>query len=262
MPPPPAKPRSAARPPKKPLPLKKEIPLKKQSPRQAAKAFREDALASGHLAKQYDLRVAGKLKAAVEEVLARVKFGKPLEAADAPRPGPDGHLVAPNGDPLIRVKLNDGAETGSSQYALVSPKTNQFYKEDNLGHPVHVTNLYGPLSLPRGSQLGEKKHNRDELRQLEGAANAGLKTKSLSKPALLVALGKLIKQGPQAFDGQATTKADTLSETVLKKEHPFTYTALVRKDDPTRVIIKKVMTGGFVPAGPDDGEYSQPFILK
>lgn len=239
----------------------KSQPVKKQSPRQAAKAFREDALETGKLAKQFDLRVAGKLKGAVEEVLARVRFGKPLEAADAPRPGPGGHLVAPNGDPLIRVKLSEGPESGSSQYALVSPRTNQFYKEDNVGGLVHITNVYGPLSLPRGSHLGEKKHNQNDLQQLEGAANAG-PTKSLSKPALLAALAKLIKRGDLAFDGQAISKEDTLSETVLKKEHPFTYFALVRKDDPSRVIIKKVMTGGFVPAGPNDGAYSQPFSLK
>ena len=253
MPRPPAGPKSASRP--------KPPPLKKQSPRQAAKAFREDALAEGKLARQYDLRVAAKLKSAVEEVLARVRFGKPLEASEAPRPGPGGHLVAPNGDPLIRVKLSEGPESGRSQYALVSPRTNQFYKEDNVGAPVHVTHLYGPLSLPRGSHLGEKKHNRNDLDQLESAANRG-PTKSLSKPALLAALAKLIKRGDLAFDGQATTKEDTLTETVLKKDHPFTYLALVRKDDPTRVIIKKVMTGGFVPAGPNDGAYSQPFALK
>ena len=251
MPPPPKKPRAAA---------SKRAPLK-TSPRQAAKAVREDALASSQLARQQDLRVAATFKAAVEEVLVQVKFGKPLEADAAPRPGPEGQLVAPNGDPLLRLKLCDGVETGSSQYALVNPKTNQFYKEDNLGHPLRLTNLYGPLSLPRGSQLKEKKPTRDELRQLERAANAAHKT-SLPKSALLVVLAKLLRQGPAAFAGQAIRKADTLSETVFKKEHPFTYTALVRKDDPSRVVIKRVMTGGFLPAGPGEGDYSQPFSLK
>ncbi len=34
-------------------------------------------------------------------------------------------MTAPNGDPLIRVRLDDGKGIlGSSQYALVNPKTN------------------------------------------------------------------------------------------------------------------------------------------
>jgi hypothetical protein len=234
-------------------------PVKKH---QIAPDARAEVQASRQLGKQHDLKVASTLKAVTLEVLARVRFGKPLEPAQAPRPAPEGKTVAPNGDPLLRVKLADGDASGSSQYALISPRTNQFYKEDNLGGLGHTTHYFGPLSLPRGSQFSEKKHHADDLEQFERAArNAGSRALH-SKPALLAVLATLMKRGDVAFDGQAMPRSDVLSETVLKKEHPYTYVALVSKEDPRRITIKKVLTGGFVPAGPDDGIYSQSFTLK
>jgi hypothetical protein len=47
----------------------------------------------------------------------------------------------------------------------------------------------------------------------------------------------------------------------VKSEHPFTYYAITLKGDPKHVIFKKVLTGGFVPAGPNDGAYSQPVAI-
>jgi hypothetical protein len=242
--------------PRKPAPK----PIKKHQVEQDA---RDEVQAHRQLGQRNDLKVASNLKAVTLEVLGRVRFGKPLSATQAPRPAADGKMLAPNGDPLVRVKLADGPDSGSSQYVLISPKTNQFYKEDNVGGLAHTTNFFGPISLPRGAQFSEKKHSADDLEQFERAARHSSGNKPLySKPALLAELAKLMKRGDVAFDGQAMPKADVLSETVIKKDHPYTYLALVSKEDPRRITIKKVMTGGFVPAGPDDGSYSQPFTLK
>lgn len=62
------------------------------------------------------------------------------------------------------------------------------------------------------------------------------------------------------FGAKAPKKEDILTQTTVNK-HPFSYTAIVLKSDPTHVIIKKVLTGGFVPARPGDGSYSKPVPL-
>ena len=63
------------------------------------------------------------------------------------------------------------------------------------------------------------------------------------------------------FNGKAPKKEDILTQTEVNKR-PFSYTAIVLKSDPNHVIIKKVLTGGFVPARPGDGSYSQPVPLR
>ena len=64
--------------------------------------------AVGHLPQEHDRRPGESVRAFLSRrtgvAAAQIEMD---EAADAPRPGPDGHLVAPNGDPLIRVKLSD-----------------------------------------------------------------------------------------------------------------------------------------------------------
>ena len=59
---------------------------------------------------------ARNVKGAIQDTLKLVKFAGPLSKADSPRQGPNGQM-APNGDPLIRVKLSDGPVLGQSQYA-------------------------------------------------------------------------------------------------------------------------------------------------
>jgi hypothetical protein len=44
-------------------------------------------------------------------------------------------------------------------------------------------------------------------------------------------------------------------------KRPFSYTAIVLKSDPTTIIIKKMLTGGFVPARAGDGVFSKPVSI-
>lgn len=208
--------------------------------------------------RMHDLKVAGGLKDAINEQLKLVRFGQPLSKADAPHRGKDGRMYAPNGDPLIEVKLSSTsfgtAETSSSRTAYVNPKTNEYYLVDRHGTiGPSVERAYGPLSLPKGSRFIDQEFTRGELNKLEQAANP-------KKPAVLTPkqLEALAKRLPKTeFDGQAPDPKNVLSETPLKHEHPFTYTVIRLKDDPNHVIIKKVLTGGFVPAQPGDGSYSE-----
>jgi hypothetical protein len=211
--------------------------------------------------KKRDLATAGELKGAINDVLKLVRFGQPIPDKDEPRPGPNGRYVAPNGDPLIRVKLSgSNGIPGSSEYALVNPKTNEFYKEQNEGGFMHPTNYYGPMSLPKGTRFVSKSFTEGDLKKLEKAANSVLS--GPIKKGALAALEAHLKAGDLNFDHQAPNPKDILKSTVIKSEHPFTYTAIVLKGDPNHVIIKKVLTGGFVPAGPNDGSYSQPISVN
>lgn len=207
-----------------------------------------------------DLITATKLKGAITDVLSTVRLGKPLAEKDEPKPGPNGRYTAPNGDPLIRVKLQGSSGVaGSSEYALVNPKTNEFYKEDNHGGFMHPTSYYGPMSLPKGTRFVGKKFTEAQLQQLEKAANKGFP--GPIRRDLGAVLEAHLKAGDLDFSNKAPKKEDILSEKVVKHEHPFTYTAIILKDDPDHVIYKKVLTGGFVPAGPNDGSYSQPVAI-
>lgn len=86
-----------------------------------------------------------------------------------------------------------------------------------------------------------------------------------SKPptaaALTASVERHLKAGDLEFGAKAPKKEDILTQTSVHK-HPFTYTAIVLKNDPTRMVVKKVLTGGFVPARPGDGTYSKPVSIK
>lgn len=71
----------------------------------------------------------------------------------------------------------------------------------------------------------------------------------------------MLKQGSLHFDQPAPRPGDVVSEKLIKSEHPFSYYAVELRDQPGKVIIKRVLTGGFVPAKPGDGDYSQPIPL-
>lgn len=79
--------------------------------------------------------------------------------------------------------------------------------------------------------------------------------------ALTAVIERHLKAGDLEFGAKAPKKEDILTQTEVNKR-PFSYTAIVLKSDPTHVIIKKVLTGGFVPAKPGDGTYSKPVALK
>ncbi|MDP3236311.1 MAG: hypothetical protein Q8S33_25285 [Myxococcales bacterium] len=86
-------------------------------------------------------------------------------------------------------------------------------------------------------------------------------TKPPTAAALTAAVERHLKAGDLEFGAKAPKKEDILTQTSVHK-HPFTYTAIVLKNDPTRMIVKKVLTGGFVPAKPGDGTYSKPVSIK
>ncbi len=74
---------------------------------------------------------------------------------------------------------------------------------------------------------------------------------------------KLIEGGKVDFTERAPKKADIAREFTVRNVRPFTYTALEMKNGD--IILKKVLTGGFVPARPGDGSFSKPIkmdILK
>ena len=127
-------------------------------------------------AQLHDLKVARGLRGTINRQLQTVKLGRPLSPAQAPHRGADGRMHAPNGDPLIQVKLKSSsfgtAETTSSRTAYVNPKTNQYYVVDSHGTigPT-VSRSYGPFSLPASSHFEQKHFSPWELRQLERAAN-------------------------------------------------------------------------------------------
>jgi hypothetical protein len=205
----------------------------------------------------HDFGVAQRLPATLNTALLGVKPGKPLSPEEAPRPGVGGRYVAPNGDPLIRGKLNDGnGVVGSADYGLVDPLTNQFYKEENHGGFAHPTEYTGPYPLPKGERFEGPKLSAGELAQLEKVAN-----RPPPPNRAAAALEAHLKAGDLTFTGAGPDPKRIASSKVIKQEHPFTYTAITLAGDPNHVIIKKVLTGGFVPARPGDGTYSQPIAI-
>lgn len=199
---------------------------------------------------RHNEHAARNLKGAIQDKLKLVRFGAPLSKAESPRMGPNGQMVAPNGNPLIRVKLSEGSVLGESQYALVDPKTNQFYVQNNAGGFAHPTTYNGPLSLPPEARFEGKKFTPADLKRFERLANTPSK---FPFPMDLASL---------KYDQPAPKASEIASEKLLKSEHPFTYYAVTLKDDPKHVIIKKVLTGGFVPAQPGDGSYSAPIAIN
>ncbi|MFT3706037.1 MAG: hypothetical protein QM817_00080 [Archangium sp.] len=206
--------------------------------------------------------VASNLRETTTELFKGKFFRCPLPASEAPRPGPNGRMVAPNGDPLIRVNVSqDGRRIpGSGEYMLVNPKTNEVYREVDSGGFINHRTFTGPLKLPAGQRFEGKDFSEAQLKQFEKLANRRLPP-FIKPPPLSAVLEKHLKAGDLKFDGKAPMKEDIAKQVVVKSEHPFTYYAITLKDDPNHVIFKKVLTGGFVPAGPNDGTYSQPVAI-
>lgn len=209
----------------------------------------------------HNIGVALRVKSVSAKLFA--KESAPLSAAQSPRPGPNGRYVAPNGDPLIRVKLNDGKGiVGQSEYVLINPKTNEVYKESNSGGFVNHKNYFGPEKLPAGSRFQGKSFTEAELKMFERIANGGLFGPPVKGPSLLEKLEQQLSRGDVKFGGNAPDPKNVASQTVLKNEHPFTYYVITLKNDPDHVIIKRVLTGGFAPSLPGSGDYSEPVSTK
>lgn len=230
---------------------------KKTALESAAKKFSKDEMSSGRAARLrevlsgrpigpgaalHNLGVASRLKDTTAKLFEGKLFRCPLPPSAAPRRGPDGRMVAANGNPLICVN----GEKGVSM--LVDPKTNEVYKQ--VG-PMFL----GPLKLPAGERFIGKKFSEAQLQTFERVANRGVPP--VRRAPLGEVLERHLKKGDLKFGQPAPRPDDIAKQVVVKSEHPFTYYAITLKDDPNHVIFKKVLTGGFVPAGPNDGTYSQ-----
>lgn len=79
--------------------------------------------------------------------------------------------------------------------------------------------------------------------------------------ALRNVIERHLQAGDLTFGAKAPKKEDILTQAEVHKR-PFTYVAIVLKSDPANVIVKKVLTGGIVPAKPGDGTYSKPVPLS
>ncbi len=101
----------------------------------------------------------------------------------------------------------------------------------------------------------EHKHVKADLAKLRPSS------KKPTSAELNAVIEKNLKGGKLEFNGKAPKKEDILTQSEVN-HRPFSYTAIVLKSDPNHVIIKKVLTGGFVPARPGDGSYSQPVPLR
>lgn len=110
------------------------------------------------------------------------------------------------------------------------------------------------LEKELGALQTQRKHLVKELAVLRPS-------KPPSAATLTAAIERHLKANDLEFTGKAPKKEDILTQTEVNKR-PFSYTAIVLKNDPTKVIIKKVLTGGFVPARPGDGVYSRPVSIK
>jgi hypothetical protein len=78
--------------------------------------------------------------------------------------------------------------------------------------------------------------------------------------AITTEANKRIDGGQLTFDQKAPKKADVLKEFTVKNNRPWTYTALELKNGD--IVLKKVLTGGFVPARPGDGTFTKPMKFE
>ncbi|MGV3623663.1 MAG: hypothetical protein ACO1OB_22780 [Archangium sp.] len=215
---------------------------------------------------KHNQRVALHLKDTVTKLQSQAANLEPMTglnaALNAPRKGKDGRWTAPNGDPLIRVPiaqttLNRSVER--NEYALVNPKTNEvFYVTDDT-HFMHGTSttIRGPVDLPRSQRFIGSDFTPAQVRNFERTALLGAALDSFKKKPLAERVEQMLANGTLRFDQPAPKPENVKSEKLIKSEHPFSYYAVVLKDQPGKVVIKKVLTGGFVPAQPGDGTYSQ-----
>jgi hypothetical protein len=71
---------------------------------------------------------------------------------------------------------------------------------------------------------------------------------------------KLIEGNKLEFNGKAPKKTDIAKQFEVRNVRPFTYTAYQLKNGD--VVIKKVLTGGFVPPRPGDGSFTKPMKFE
>lgn len=192
-----------------------------------------------------DLKVAAKLKDAINEQLSRVRLGQPLPQNKAPQHGRDGAWHAPNGDRLFSVSLSKpppGSADFPTTYALVNPKTNEFYKMQSGGF-TGATFAHGPLTLPKALDFKTRVFSATDFKKLEAAANhEGQKPKAPGRSTIDAALGAYMFHGMLKFANKAPADSTILTKVALRKD-PFpdgyAFTGLVLKSDPNKVIIQR-----------------------
>jgi hypothetical protein len=192
-----------------------------------------------------DLKVAAKLKEGINEQLSRVRLGQPLPQNKMPEAGRDGVWHAPNGDRLFSVSLSKpppGSADFPTTYALVNPKTNEFYKMQSGGF-TGATFAHGPLALPKALDFKTRNLSPTDFKKLEAAANhEGQKPKVPTRSTIDGALGAYMFHGMLKFANKAPADSTILTRVPLRKD-PFpdgyAFTGLVLKSDPNKVIIQR-----------------------
>ena len=221
------------------------------------------AVTTKHHLNPEDLKTAAKLKPAILEMMKKVRTGPPLDAASSPHQGRESGWTAPNGDKLFPVQLSNPPPPGSADmpnnFALVDPKTNQFFSMTSGGFTGR-TFAFGPMALPDGLKFKTKNMTAGDRAKLEEAANHPSKptVKLPTKDKILGALGAYEFHHMVKYGTTGPTAKNILGTVKLKTEnHPdgYTFTALVLKSDPNKVVIQR--TGGL--AGMTT--YSQPLDL-
>lgn len=215
---------------------------------------------------KHNQRVALHLRDTVTRLQSQAAKLEPMTglnaALNAPRKGEDGRWTAPNGDPLIRVPMSQTTLNRSverTEFALVNPKTNEVFYVQEDTHFMHGTStaIRGPVDLPKNQRFIGGEFSAAQVRSFERTALLGAALDSFKKKPLSERVTQLLAKGQLHFDQPAPSPENVVSEKLIKSEHPFSYYAVVLKDQPGKVVIKQVLTGGFVPAQPGDGSYSQ-----
>lgn len=188
-----------------------------------------------------DLKTAGQLKAHINEVLKRVRFGAPLTAAQSPKAGAKDEWKAPNGDRLIAVTLSSqpaGMADGMGTVGFVNPKTNEFY-HGTFGGIAGLRQFHGPMMLP-GTDFKAKTFSAKDIEALTAAANPAVKPATPTKTTILNALGTYEFHKLMKYSAKGPAESDVLKKVALKKDnHPdgYVYTGLVLKSG--KVVIER-----------------------
>jgi hypothetical protein len=192
-----------------------------------------------------DLKTAAKLKEGINEQLSRVRLGQPLPEAKMPQQGRDGVWHAPSGDRLFSVSLSKpppGSADFPTTYALVNPRTNEFFKMQSGGF-TGATFAHGPLALPNPLHFKTRSLGPVDFKKLEAAANhEGSKPRVPTRSTIDAALGAYMFHGMLKFGSKAPADSTILTRVSLRKD-PFpdgyAYSGLVLKSDPNKVIIQR-----------------------
>ena len=185
-----------------------------------------NAVTSKHLLNPADVKIAAKLKPAINQVLTTVRFGKALSDAQAPHRGRESGWDAPNGNKLFEVVLSAPPPPGSAdfptQFALVDPKTNQFF-EVTAGGITGRAFAHGPLALPANLKFKTKTFNAADLVKLEAAANKADEkpptAKLPTKATLLNALGTYEFHQLMRYGNTAPPAKSVAGEVAIKKDN-------------------------------------------